>query len=265
MPRHDDFQVLSRYYDDIMTHVRYARWMGVLTELTAWLPRRFRHLDAACGTGVLLHHCRGAGWRSIGCDLSAGMLRAAQRKRGTLPVVQADLQTLPCPDGAFHLLTCLFDSLNFLLEDHTLHAAMRECARVLAPGGIFYFDFVTERMVTDFYLGPEWMEDNGTFRTAWHTDYDRASGIADTAVRINSGAAQHFRERIYPPRTFRDALANNGLRLLLEVDAETWRAPRPGSTRIDMIAQRAGGTAPPRDRDLEEMQARIRERWTQTP
>lgn len=264
MTPQDDFEVLSRYYDDIMSHVRYARWMGIVTELSAWLPRNFRHLDAACGTGTLLQHCRTAGWRSLGCDLSEGMLRTAQRKAGTLPLAQADLQALPCADSAFHLVTCLFDSLNFLLEEDALRAAIRECARVLAPGGIFYFDLVTERMVTDFYLGPEWVEDNGGFRTAWHTDYDRQSGIADTAVRINSGAAQHFRERMYPLRTFRDAVARSGLQLLVEVDAETWRAPRPGSTRIDMIAQRAGGNGIS-PREVEALGEKVRERWVQCP
>ncbi len=92
------------------------------------LPRGSRILDLACGTGDL---CRGLvrdGYRPIGLDLSAGMLESS---RLDTPLVRADVLRLPVPDHAVDGVTCGFALRNFV----DLDAFVRECVRVLRPGG----------------------------------------------------------------------------------------------------------------------------------
>lgn len=231
----DQFDGIARYYDPIMEHVDYDRWFRIVSALGELLPKGFRHLDAACGTGTLLQMLRQAGWNSIGVDLSPAMLRAARKKDPALPVAVADLRALPV-HGSVDLVTCLFDSMNFLIEDDGPARAVRECADALRPDGILYFDIVTERMVTDHFEDQYWTEHNGTFKTTWTSAYDHATGVVDTGVRVNTGAEAVVRERIHPTARFVDAIAAAGLRLVLMVDANTWHSPNDKTVRIDFYA-----------------------------
>jgi len=235
MTSRDSFGELARYYDRIMDHVDYDRWFFVATALTELLPDSFRHLDAACGTGTLVKMLRQAGWNSIGADLSLAMVRHGRRNRPDLPLAAADLRALPwC--GSLDYITCLFDSLNFLLEEADLRSAFREFSRGLTEDGLLYFDVVTERMVTDHFDGESWTEDNGEFRTTWSSAYDRNTGIADTCIRVNTGAEAVFRERVYPLKLITKAVSDAGMTLLATLDANTWRAPTRRTTRVDFVA-----------------------------
>jgi demethylmenaquinone methyltransferase/2-methoxy-6-polyprenyl-1,4-benzoquinol methylase len=92
------------------------------------LPPGSLLLDLACGTGDLSRLAARRGFRVIGADLSAGMLRA---NHSGAPLLQADCSRLPFPDGAFDGLVCGYALRNF----SDLAGALAETARVLRPGG----------------------------------------------------------------------------------------------------------------------------------
>lgn len=236
----DSFAHLARYYDPIMAHVNYDRWCSTAIALAELVPDSFRHLDAGCGTGVLVNMLRKVGWSSYGIDLSAEMIRAGRRSRGSLPLAAADLRALPF-HHSMDIVTCLFDSANFLLEELDLQQTIVEFSRTLCEGGLLYFDVVTERMVTLHFAGQEWDEENGGFRSTWSSDFDRKTGIAETRVRINTGEEAVIRERIYDRRLIERMLHAAGLTLLAVVDAETWRPPTRHTTRIDFVAMKQPG------------------------
>ena len=167
----DSFKELARYYDEIMSHVNYDHWELTSALVSSLLPRPFVHLDAACGTGALLERMRRLKWRSFGVDISAAMLRA-DKNRADLPVAVADLRALPFR-GAIDYITCLFDSMNFLLSIEDVEGALCEVADALRPGGILYFDIVTERMVLEYFAGQRWTERTGRLSTRWDSRYSR--------------------------------------------------------------------------------------------
>jgi len=233
MPR-DSFVELARYYDPIMHNVDYDRWYlitGVLGEL---LDRPFKHLDVACGTGVLLKRLRADHWQSFGVDLSVAMLRAGKTGRGPWSVAAGDLRALPFYD-TFDYVTCLFDSVNFLLENPDMEAGIRSMADALVPGGLLYFDIVTERMVLEHFADQKWTETNGKFKTVWACDYDRKARIAETRIRVNKGSTHTLYERIYELDEVERALSKAGIELLGAFDAENWNSPRRKTVRIDLI------------------------------
>lgn len=234
----DSFAELAPYYDRIMEQVDYDRWFTVTTELGRLLPRPFRHLDAACGTGVLLKRLRRFGWNSVGIDLSFAMLRAGRKASARPPAVNADLRALPM-NGTFDFVTCLFDSLNFLLELRDLRMAFRELATVLTDRGLLYFDVVTERMVLDHFAGQRWIEKNGKLSTAWESQYCRNTAIAETYVAIQNGPIGTLRERIYDRGEIEKALGAEGFHILGVFDAETWKSVRRKTVRVDFVATRA--------------------------
>ena len=234
MPQPDVFEGLAAHYDALMTHVNYDRWFHVTGVLAGLLPRGFVHVDAACGTGVLLERARRAGWHSVGVDISRSMLAVLKRNRGTLPCAVGDLRALPV-QGA-HLITCLFDSMNFLLEHEEVERALRQCAAALRNGGLLYFDVVTERMMLDHFANQTWTETQGGFRTTWANHYDPDTRICETWVRVNTGAESSTRERAYDLEFLLEALENAGLTLLGAFDADNWKPPTRRTCRIDFIA-----------------------------
>jgi ubiquinone/menaquinone biosynthesis C-methylase UbiE len=87
-------------------------------------------LEVGCGTGVHAARIRGLGWTPVGVDVSAGMLRYAS---GRLPVVRADAQRLPLPDGRFPAVV----SVMVHTDMPGYPAVLAEAHRVLRPGGVF--------------------------------------------------------------------------------------------------------------------------------
>lgn len=92
-------------------------------------------LEVAVGSGLNLPHYPAAVGRSVGVDLSSGMLGQARRRAGELgreiALVQADAERLPFPDGSF-------DTVGVSLALCTVAdpaAVLREVARVCRPAG----------------------------------------------------------------------------------------------------------------------------------
>lgn len=89
----------------------------------------WRVLDAGCGTGINLGWLRGFG-ETVGVDGSEEAIRFCHMRNETGARL-AWIESLPFGDGTFHLATAL-DVLEHIEDDA---AAMRELARVCAPGG----------------------------------------------------------------------------------------------------------------------------------
>lgn len=240
----DAFGDIARFYDPLMAHVDYERWHAMALALGELVTPPLVHVDAACGTGTLARGLRRAGWRSMGFDLSPAMLCAGRRQKPRVPTVAADLRAVPLRGASF--ITCLFDSLNFLLDPGDVRRALKELYGALRPGGLLYFDVVTERMVLDHFAGQQWSEQSGRLHTTWDSRYDRATGVSETRIRVNRGPECVIRERIHPREDLESAMAAAGFEPLGAFDAETLRAPRRRTVRIDFVAWRPGGPAPRR-------------------
>jgi SAM-dependent methyltransferase len=84
-------------------------------------------LDLGGGTGTLARALSAEGLRTVVVDAAAHVARSPR------PAVRADLRALPFRDASFAAAACLW-VLYHLEEPRT---ALREAARVLAPGGRF--------------------------------------------------------------------------------------------------------------------------------
>jgi demethylmenaquinone methyltransferase/2-methoxy-6-polyprenyl-1,4-benzoquinol methylase len=124
------FDTVAPRYDlvnRIMTFGLDVRWRRrALRDLR--LPPRTTVLDLAAGTGDFCRELTGAGIRTIGVDLSLGML---QNARTEAPLVQADVLRLPVPDASVDGITCGFALRNLV----DLEPFFAELARVVRPGG----------------------------------------------------------------------------------------------------------------------------------
>jgi SAM-dependent methyltransferase len=99
-------------------------------------PKR-THLDVACGTGFASEYFRAKGWKSIGIDASLPMLQLASKRSAR--VIAADMRALPLR-AKFARVTCLYDSLNHLLDRNDLVAAFRAIRGVMDHDSLLFFD-----------------------------------------------------------------------------------------------------------------------------
>jgi ubiquinone/menaquinone biosynthesis C-methylase UbiE len=100
--------------------------------------RRLRLLDIACGTGRFLDFVKQAWPRLpvVGLDLSEAYCRHARkhlRRWARVDLVVGNAEAIPAPDASFDAATCIFTFHE--LPPRVRRNTLRECARVLKPGG----------------------------------------------------------------------------------------------------------------------------------
>jgi SAM-dependent methyltransferase len=136
------YESLAPFYDDFTRDYVYDSWLAALLAVARehGLAGR-RVLDVACGTGKSFVPLVERGFDVWACDLSPGMVERARRRTpaGADRVFVADMRALPEVEPV-DLVTCLDDSLNYLLDDSDLNAALDGMARALRPGGLAVFD-----------------------------------------------------------------------------------------------------------------------------
>jgi ubiquinone/menaquinone biosynthesis C-methylase UbiE len=94
-----------------------------------------RVLDVATGPGYVAERAAARGARPVGLDLARGMLELARRRVGGVEFVLGDAERLPFEDACFDAVVggCVINHLP------RPQRALREAARVLAPGGAMAF------------------------------------------------------------------------------------------------------------------------------
>lgn len=210
-------------------------------------------LDLACGTGTLALTLADAGWQVIGLDQSAAMLAQARAKAGDAELagrvtfIQHDMRRAAevTPAGACHLVTCTYDSLNYLLTAADLAACFRAAARALAPGGLFVGD-----MNTRHFLEHDWdacvIAEQPEYIQIEQSVFDPDAALSTMLLTgfVGNDAEGYVRfdethcERAYAPETVDDLLRAAGLTIEAHYDSFTFAAPGPHSQRIFWVARK---------------------------
>jgi len=95
--------------------------------------------DLGCGPGHVAAWLAQKGARTVGIDLSAGMVEAGRSRFPEVEFRQGDLLELPAKDGEFGSLVALYTVIH--LEPGELRYAFEEMERVLRPEGLLLLSF----------------------------------------------------------------------------------------------------------------------------
>jgi SAM-dependent methyltransferase len=220
----DGYEALAQVYDAFTSGSDYEAWTShVLALARAHGLRGNRLLDLACGTGKSFMPFVARGFEVTGCDVSPAMLAEASRKAPGVLLVEADMRELPVL-GGFDLVTCFDDSLNHLLTEEELAAALVSIAANLDPSGLLLFDLNTLLAYrTTFAVDTVVVEDGTTF--VWRGDASAdappgclAAASIDAFVPVEDGLysriSSRHPQRHFPPHRVTALIAGAGLECL---------------------------------------------------
>ena len=138
------------------------------------------HLDVACGTGLAMPFFTSRGFVSTGVDISPVMLNVARKRARRL--VCGDTRALPLR-ATFSRITCLYDSLNHLLDPRDLAAAFGEIAGVMDGDSLFIFDMNHPQIYPEVWGMKEPFVDEGPdFHLEIATTFRRREGLGRALV-----------------------------------------------------------------------------------
>jgi SAM-dependent methyltransferase len=220
----EGYDTFAPWYDAFTAGSDYEAWASHVVALSRsyGLPGT-RTLDVACGTGKSFLPLHARGFEVTACDSSQAMLGEAARKAPGVRLVEADMRELPAL-GEFDLVTCFDDSLNHLLEEDDLAAALRSMAANLAPSGLLLFDLNTLLAYrSTFAVATVTVRDGTTFVWRGESSPDaapgcRAAALIDVFAPRGDGSygrvTARFEQRHFAPHRVTALLARAGVECL---------------------------------------------------
>jgi len=198
-----------------------------------------RILDVACGTGTLAIHLASRGHVVHGIDISSDMVALAKSKSVNIPNVSFEVQDMTKFIGQheFDLITCTFDSLNYVPNNDGVEAMFVGVARSLKKSGLFVFDSNTNQHYINVGNGSQKRELGGqSFIQKW--SYDPTKKEATTTFEFANGSKEIHRQRPYDLSELDPILTESGLHVV-----RTWpwfdRSPyNAQSARLFCVAKK---------------------------
>lgn len=145
----NEYKSFSYYYDEIMEMIEYDGWVDMVKR---YLSPSSRILDLACGSGTLAISLANDGFNVSGLDLSREIINVAKEKMITNHVTinfkVQDMTNFNYKEK-FDVITCFFDSVNFLTQDE-VKKMMDSVYNNLNDGGYFIFDLFTLSKMKEF-------------------------------------------------------------------------------------------------------------------
>jgi SAM-dependent methyltransferase len=238
-------------FDELYLTLYSHRGIGEARDLLACLSRFIpltgaRVLDVGCGAGRYLRALLERGEHPIGVDLSLPLLLHSRRICADVPLVRADMRSLPFRAGSFGAILLMFTTFGYFLSDEEDLRVLRGVASLLDPQGRFVLDYINARHLRDHLIlfserrlesrtveEKRWIDADGRFL---HKE-SRVTDARDGEVRI-------YRERLrlYDPAEIESMFRAAGLEIERRLgDYEGRPFDGSASARLLVIAGRERG------------------------
>ncbi len=146
----NEYKYFSYYYDDVVAKVKYKDWLDFIRP---YLTPNSSILDLACGSGTLAILLKLNGYDVEGLDLSESILEIAKEKTKmhhlVIPYHLANMTSFNL-NKKYDVITCFFDSINFLKNETEIDELFASVYQHLNPNGLFIFDVFSKRMLKHY-------------------------------------------------------------------------------------------------------------------
>jgi ubiquinone/menaquinone biosynthesis C-methylase UbiE len=136
--------VARAYADGLADELDHKPFDRARLDRFAALAAGGRVCDLGCGPGQVAGHLPARGLDVWGADISEEMLRQARRLHPSIEFRREDMLRLGLDDGSLGGIVAFYAIVNFRADQ--VDQALRECRRVLAPGG---------HLLLAFHIGDE--------------------------------------------------------------------------------------------------------------
>jgi SAM-dependent methyltransferase len=216
------------------------------------MPSSGNLLDVACGEGTFAIQAGRQGWSVTGIDQSDEMLNLARQQSARAGVSakfdKIDMRELDfCNE--FDLSTCLFDAVNYMLEEIDLKLTFSGVNRALKPSGWFIFD-----MNTIYGLSTRWSAQSSSVpidtddliaihRPIFDFEKQLATMHITGFIRQNKfweRIDEIHQEKGYPIESIKNLLGETGFEIVHTLGSiEGGTPPKVESGRVWFIAQKS--------------------------
>lgn len=240
----------AKVYDLLMEDVSYDEWVSYIQSIflkNNLSPKTI--LDLACGTGNMTSKLYKQGYDVIGVDISSDMLSVAKEKaldeKENILYLNQDMREFELY-GTIDCVVCLFDSLNYILEEVEILEVFKLVNNYLNPNGLFVFDINTEYKFKEVLSDNTYSDTNDSMVCVWENFFDEDQKINEYYANFfikneNDKFYERFEEyhyeRAYNVSTIMNLIEKSGLEILDIYDAFTFKKPNEKSERIYFVTR----------------------------
>ncbi|MEO0128418.1 MAG: class I SAM-dependent methyltransferase [candidate division WOR-3 bacterium] len=218
------FTEIAPYYDRLMSFINYRSWVNYIERIILMHNIEERTiLDIACGTGVCIELWLNKGYQVIGLDASEQMLEICRQRlspqlfnEGRVKLIKGDLRNFSV-DEKVPVITCLYDSLNYLLTPEEMLACFKSVHYNLKQNGVFIFDMNTIHALQVEWGNQTFERRDGPIYSIWNNTFDpltRISTLKLTLTVYEDGKTltikELHQERAYPIDEIRNLIKSAG-------------------------------------------------------
>jgi|GEM_PF-991509 len=198
-----------------------------------------RIADLACGTGSLVRDLGMKGHIVHGVDIAPSMIKIARKKTRQFRNVTLRRENMIefTYRHRFDIISCTFDSINYLAGEKELQAFIKRVSGALKTGGSFVFDLNTEHMYATYQDNVVTHNVNGE-SFIQRLSYNPRSQIATAMFEFPDGTIEVHQQRPYDARTIKRILARNRMRVVKTYADFSGSPFRPDSHRLICIAEK---------------------------
>jgi SAM-dependent methyltransferase len=181
------FATIAPYYDKLMSFVNYPSWVAYIEKilLLSNIPDKIV-FDLACGTGVCLELWSQKGYQVIGLDRSIDMLQVSKErllKSDNALLINGDMRDFrlarPMP-----VITCLYDSLNYMLTEAELLSCYRCIYDALSDKGVFIFDMNTIHSLRDEWGSKTFERHEEGLLSVWSNTFNPNNNVSSLSITL---------------------------------------------------------------------------------
>lgn len=162
------YKKFAYYYDEVMQELNYDLWVEFVEP---YIKKEDKILDLACGSATFATMLKLKGYDVEASDLSEEIIEIANEKRKInrldFNCYVADMTNFKL-DHKVNVITCFFDSVNFLSTKLEIKKMFDSVYHALADDGYFIFDIFSKELMNE-YSKNIIDKDYKTFKINWTT------------------------------------------------------------------------------------------------